>query len=69
MNCDSEEDEVLTKRKEPRLVVQMDTESSIIDEKTCLDFYFDKPVRVSNKDNSFGQCLIRSLISIWFLDR
>ncbi|KAF8077300.1 hypothetical protein N665_1048s0006 [Sinapis alba] len=47
MNCDSEEDEVLTNREEPRLVVQMDTESSIIDEKTCLDFYFDKPVRVS----------------------
>ncbi|WZZ04887.1 hypothetical protein YC2023_090808 [Brassica napus] len=47
MNCDSEEDEVLRNRQEPRLVVQMDTESSIIDEKTCLDFYFDKPVRVS----------------------
>ncbi|KAG5400848.1 hypothetical protein IGI04_015455 [Brassica rapa subsp. trilocularis] len=47
INCDSEEDEVLTAGEEPRLVVQMDTESSIIDEKTCLDFYFDKPVRVS----------------------
>ncbi|KAF3577790.1 hypothetical protein DY000_02033553 [Brassica cretica] len=47
INCDSEEDEVLTEGEEPRLVVQMDTESSIIDEKTCLDFYFDKPVRVS----------------------
>ena len=47
INRDSEEDELLTDGEEPRLVVQMDTESSIIDEKTCLDFYFDKPVRVS----------------------
>ncbi|CAA7055435.1 unnamed protein product [Microthlaspi erraticum] len=47
VNRDSEEDEVLTDGEEARLVVQMDTESSIIDEKTCLDFYFDKPVRVS----------------------
>ncbi|CAD5333469.1 unnamed protein product [Arabidopsis thaliana] len=47
VNCDSEEDEEVTDGEEPHLVVQMDTESSIIDEKTCLDFYFDKPVRVS----------------------
>ncbi|KAF3558503.1 hypothetical protein F2Q69_00016091 [Brassica cretica] len=47
INCDSEEDEVLTEGEEPRLAVQMDTEISIIDDKTCLDFYFDKPVRVS----------------------
>jgi len=51
VNCDSEEDEEVTDGEEPHLVVQMDTESSIIDEKTCLDFYFDKPVRVSHKTN------------------
>ncbi|KAL7141041.1 hypothetical protein ABFS83_08G027700 [Erythranthe nasuta] len=32
---------------EPRLVVQMDTESSIIYEKTCLGYYFEKPVQVT----------------------
>lgn len=63
VNCDSEEDEEVTDGEEPRLVVQMDTESSIIDEKTCLDFYFDKPVRVSHKtnllpDNVFDKMLI-----------
>lgn len=31
---------------EPRLVVQMDTESSIIYQKTCLGYYFEKPVQV-----------------------
>ncbi|XP_006285053.2 phosphatidylinositol 3,4,5-trisphosphate 3-phosphatase and protein-tyrosine-phosphatase PTEN1 isoform X2 [Capsella rubella] len=47
VNSDSQDDEAVTDGEEARLVVQMDTESSIIDEKTCLDFYFDKPVRVS----------------------
>ncbi|CAN8233068.1 unnamed protein product [Cochlearia groenlandica] len=50
VKCDSEDGEDVRKgeeEEEARLVVQMDTESSIIDEKTCLDFYFDKPVRVS----------------------
>ncbi|GFP91774.1 hypothetical protein PHJA_001321400 [Phtheirospermum japonicum] len=32
---------------EPRLVVQMDTESSIIYEKTCLGCYYEKPVQVT----------------------
>ena len=70
INCDSEEDEVLTAGEEPRLVVQMDTESSIIDEKTCLDFYFDKPVRVSHskKENRIFQtikCLIKHMMIVW----
>ncbi|GER45814.1 calcium/lipid-binding (CaLB) phosphatase, partial [Striga asiatica] len=30
---------------EPRLVVQMDTESSIIYQKTCLGFHYEKPVQ------------------------
>ncbi|KAK6129296.1 hypothetical protein DH2020_037005 [Rehmannia glutinosa] len=32
---------------EPRLVVQMDTESSIIYQKTCLGYYYEKPVQVT----------------------
>ncbi|XP_010528377.1 PREDICTED: phosphatidylinositol 3,4,5-trisphosphate 3-phosphatase and protein-tyrosine-phosphatase PTEN1 [Tarenaya hassleriana] len=46
LSCDSEEEEEI-EREHIRLVVQMDTESSIIDEKTCLDYYFEKPERVS----------------------
>ena len=49
---------MLTDGEGPRLVVQMDTESSVIDEKTCLDFYFDKPVRVSSqKENRIFQTI------------
>ncbi|XP_059642922.1 phosphatidylinositol 3,4,5-trisphosphate 3-phosphatase and protein-tyrosine-phosphatase PTEN1 [Cornus florida] len=33
--------------EEPRLVVQMDTESPVIYQKTCLDYYFEKPVQVN----------------------
>ncbi|CAI0453904.1 unnamed protein product [Linum tenue] len=33
--------------QEPHVVVQMDTESSIIYQKTCLDHYFEKPVELS----------------------
>lgn len=33
-------------KKEPRLVVQMDTESSMLYQKTCLDHFYDKPVQV-----------------------
>lgn len=64
VNRDSEEDEVLTDGEEARLVVQMDTESSIIDEKTCLDFYFDKPVRVSSqrKTKSSTQSMIKMFL-------
>ncbi|KAK4852589.1 hypothetical protein QYF36_025269 [Acer negundo] len=33
--------------EEPRVVVQMDTESSILYQKTCLEHCFEKPVQVS----------------------
>ncbi|XP_021905399.1 phosphatidylinositol 3,4,5-trisphosphate 3-phosphatase and protein-tyrosine-phosphatase PTEN1 isoform X2 [Carica papaya] len=33
--------------EEPHVVVQMDTESYMIYQKTCLDYYFEKPVQVS----------------------
>ncbi|KAJ1421449.1 Tensin-type phosphatase domain [Sesbania bispinosa] len=33
--------------EEPRVVVQMDTESPAIYQKSCLDHYFDKPIRVT----------------------
>ncbi|THG07600.1 hypothetical protein TEA_000504 [Camellia sinensis var. sinensis] len=32
---------------EPHLVVQMDTESSVLYHKTCLDYCFEKPIKVS----------------------
>ncbi|KAL6136567.1 hypothetical protein ACLB2K_061862 [Fragaria x ananassa] len=32
---------------EPRVVVQMDTESSILYQKACLEYYFDNPVQVT----------------------
>ncbi|CAL5384129.1 unnamed protein product [Camellia sinensis] len=31
---------------EPHLVVQMDTESSVLYQKTCLDYCFEKPIKV-----------------------
>ncbi|XP_027353325.1 phosphatidylinositol 3,4,5-trisphosphate 3-phosphatase and protein-tyrosine-phosphatase PTEN1 [Abrus precatorius] len=33
--------------EEPRVVVQMDTESPAIYQKSCLDHYFDKPIQVT----------------------
>ncbi|XP_010936365.2 phosphatidylinositol 3,4,5-trisphosphate 3-phosphatase and protein-tyrosine-phosphatase PTEN1 [Elaeis guineensis] len=45
VNSDSEEDNY--ERETPRYVVQMDTESSAIYQKTCLDYYFDKPLQVT----------------------
>ncbi|XP_056176069.1 phosphatidylinositol 3,4,5-trisphosphate 3-phosphatase and protein-tyrosine-phosphatase PTEN1 isoform X4 [Syzygium oleosum] len=33
--------------EEPHVVVQMDTESPILYQKTCLDYYFDKPLHVT----------------------
>ncbi|GLU10979.1 hypothetical protein SLE2022_277530 [Rubroshorea leprosula] len=33
--------------EEPHVVVQMDTESSMLYQKTCLDYHFNKPVQVS----------------------
>ncbi|PSS35119.1 Phosphatidylinositol 3,4,5-trisphosphate 3-phosphatase and protein-tyrosine-phosphatase [Actinidia chinensis var. chinensis] len=32
---------------EPHLVVQMDTENPVLYQKTCLDYYFEKPVKVT----------------------
>lgn len=42
---DGEQSEI----EEPRVVVQMDTESPAIYQKSCLDHYFDKPIQVSYK--------------------
>ena len=47
-----EEDDL--KPAESRLIVQMDTESPIIYQKTTLDYYFDKPIRVSCADQIFN---------------
>ncbi|KAF8041465.1 hypothetical protein BT93_A0156 [Corymbia citriodora subsp. variegata] len=33
--------------EEPHVVVQMDTESPVLYQKTCLDYYFDKPLHVT----------------------
>ncbi|KAG6742928.1 hypothetical protein POTOM_053872 [Populus tomentosa] len=41
-----EEEEAALKPAESRLIVQMDTESPIIYQKTTLDYYFDEPIRV-----------------------
>lgn len=41
-----EENEEEEENKEPRLVVQMDTESSMLYQKTCLDHFYDIPVQV-----------------------
>ncbi|XP_011035829.1 PREDICTED: uncharacterized protein LOC105133497 [Populus euphratica] len=41
-----EEEEEDLKPAESRLIVQMDTESPIIYQKTTLDYYFDKPIQV-----------------------
>lgn len=45
INSDSDEDNC--EREAPHYVVQMDTESSAIYQKTCLDYYFDKPLQVT----------------------
>ncbi|XP_024037979.1 phosphatidylinositol 3,4,5-trisphosphate 3-phosphatase and protein-tyrosine-phosphatase PTEN1 [Citrus clementina] len=44
---EDEEEGSKLESEEPRVVVQMDTENSIIYQKTCLDHYFDKPLQVS----------------------
>ncbi|KAJ4707380.1 Phosphatidylinositol 3,4,5-trisphosphate 3-phosphatase and protein-tyrosine-phosphatase [Melia azedarach] len=44
---EDEEEGSKQESEEPRVVVQMDTESPIIYQKTCLDHYFDKPLRVN----------------------
>lgn len=43
-----DEEEKELELKEPNRVLQMDTENAIIYQKTCLDHYFDQPLRVSN---------------------
>jgi len=54
---DGEQSEI----EEPRVVVQMDTESPAIYQKSCLDHYFDKPIKVSYK-------FLSSKPLIWFLN-
>ncbi|KAF9593053.1 hypothetical protein IFM89_020060 [Coptis chinensis] len=44
---ESEEDDKKPETEAPRVVVQMDTESSVIYQKTCLDYYFEKPLQVT----------------------
>ncbi|CAH9067742.1 unnamed protein product [Cuscuta europaea] len=41
-----EEEDEPPEEKEPRLVIQMDTESSILYNKTCLDYYYENPLQV-----------------------
>ncbi|KAJ8775260.1 hypothetical protein K2173_020264 [Erythroxylum novogranatense] len=43
---EGEDEEKKSESEEPHIVVQMDTESSVIYQKTCLDYYFDNPVLV-----------------------
>ncbi|KAM7278206.1 hypothetical protein ACFE04_005340 [Oxalis oulophora] len=43
---EGDEEDKQSNAEEPRVVVQMDTEKPIIDQKTCLDYYFDKPLKV-----------------------
>lgn len=47
---DDEDGEGNKSESEERVVVQMDTESPIIYQKTCLDHYFDKPLQVSSSN-------------------
>ncbi|KAJ1401572.1 Tensin-type phosphatase domain, partial [Sesbania bispinosa] len=42
---EGDEDGKQSEIEEPRVVVQMDTESPAIYQKSCLDHYFDKPIR------------------------
>ncbi|GAU19820.1 hypothetical protein TSUD_170470 [Trifolium subterraneum] len=44
---EGDEDGVTSELEEPRVVVQMDTESPAIYQKSCLDHYFDKPIQVT----------------------
>ncbi|KAI5665695.1 hypothetical protein M9H77_15548 [Catharanthus roseus] len=44
---DKDEEEKKQHMQTPRLVVQMDTERSILDQKTCLDYYYEKPLQVT----------------------
>lgn len=42
-----DEEEMELEVEEPHVVVQMDTESSVLYQKTCLDYYYEKPLQVS----------------------
>lgn len=44
---EGDEDGKQSEIEEPRVVVQMDTESPAIYQKSCLDHYFDNPIQVS----------------------
>ncbi|KAI4366700.1 hypothetical protein MLD38_022545 [Melastoma candidum] len=44
---DTDDSSTCTPSEEPRLVVQMDTESPMLYKKTCLEYYFDKPLHVT----------------------
>ncbi|XP_007032652.2 PREDICTED: phosphatidylinositol 3,4,5-trisphosphate 3-phosphatase and protein-tyrosine-phosphatase PTEN1 isoform X1 [Theobroma cacao] len=44
---EGEEEGNTSESEEPRVVVQMDTESPVLYQKTCLDYHFSKPVQVS----------------------
>ncbi|KAK6913310.1 Tensin phosphatase, C2 domain [Dillenia turbinata] len=44
---ESDEGKEDTGKEEPHVVVQMDTESTALYQKTCLDYYFEKPLQVT----------------------
>lgn len=44
---DNEEEGKIPEKETPHVVVQMETERSVIYQKTCLDYYFDKPLQVT----------------------
>ncbi|KAK6255951.1 hypothetical protein SCA6_017256, partial [Theobroma cacao] len=44
---EGEEEGNTSESEKPRVVVQMDTESPVLYQKTCLDYHFSKPVQVS----------------------
>ncbi|KAK4778657.1 hypothetical protein SAY86_006185 [Trapa natans] len=47
LSFDGGADDATSPTSEPRLVVQMDTESPILYQKTCLHYHFDKPLQVT----------------------
>ncbi|KAF5735571.1 hypothetical protein HS088_TW15G01079 [Tripterygium wilfordii] len=59
--------------EEPHVVVQMDTESPMLYKKTCLDYYFDKPIRVTGDvraifyEKMFGGRLFYSCFNTAFI--
>ncbi|KAM1009743.1 hypothetical protein ACFX13_046011 [Malus domestica] len=44
---EGDEEDKKSESDEPHVVVQMDTESSALYQKACLEYYFDKPVQVT----------------------